>query len=1063
MAEVKDTKHSASKRMGLHAAVRLASKVIAYYYPMGAFVHHNPLHGFENINFEDALMQGKRLFGANEYLHEDTYIEYLREGRVDADQLHKFIKETAEEKGLTGTATVGGMEVTPFDALRASFEHKISSEGITADPETTEGLVGHLTSEIDAYDFEEELKKSVQEGTASLGRSTTISSWCDKVLSTDDEDNTNFSINTELIKWCEGFLDEGHADWAMPGKDKTLYGAWRYIASKELSHHGIKDMAGKLASLPEKSEDCLADCLEALGIGEDIVHSYITLHLAALAGWAGYIKWREDQKEHPWQVTYPAHLVDFVAIRLWYEKELATIVCRERLGIGANIDEITKYMLKSPLDYFFRLERDEGLVPSAFSEEVDRIIYCGSNSNTHWEALKVEYSGAATEIRTRERAEFYVRNLLLLGESLKIDASDLLNSKAVDLVKAARWMTSLSDSEKGFVWLRSYEDTYRNTLLGQLTENVKTRDKDGPDKRPDSQSVFCIDVRSEPFRRHMESTGNHETFGFAGFFATFIKFRALGKSHETYQFPVIMTAKNKAREIPREGQGDLIPKHRTRGKLNKAAYTLLYDLKGDVITPYVMVESLGWIYCVPIFGKSWFVGLYRRASKWMKKLWMPSLKTTITTDKLSKEEAQDVLSFNQHLIIRRALVDRFKGRGLGVSDEFVEYLRLRAIGEEAEAPESNITEYEVGGFITDLRENYRINPRWASASLGRIMQLGYTLDEQIFTVGFVLRAMGLTRNFARIIAFCGHGSTTENNPFEAALDCGACGGNSGHPNARMIAALANKPAVREALKDQDIIIPEDTHFVAARHDTTTDAVTLYDLDDIPETHGEDLERLKRDLLTAGKLNSQERCMRLPDIGEKLDPEKAWEIVHNKSAHWGQVRPEWGLSGNAAFIIGRHYLTQKTDLRGKVFLHSYNHKVDTDCKALEVIMTAPQVVAQWINMEHYFSTVDNTVYGSGSKIYHNITGRIAIMYGTHSDIRAGLPLQTVMKGGDEPFHEPVRMTSFIEAPIPDIQKIIDRHPMLQNHYDHEWVFLISIDPDTGEFNRYVANKGWEPCQ
>jgi uncharacterized protein YbcC (UPF0753/DUF2309 family) len=341
---------------------------------------------------------------------------------------------------------------------------------------------------------------------------------------------------------------------------------------------------------------------------------------------------------------------------------------------------------------------------------------------------------------------------------------------------------------------------------------------------------------------------------------------------------------------------------------------------------------------------------------------------------------------------------------------------------------------------------------------GKLAQ-GFTLQEQAAFVEGGLRVIGLTRNFGRFVMVCGHGSQSDNNPYFAALDCGACGGSHGDPNARVFAAMANKPEVRRMLNDHGLAIPEDTWFLPAKHNTTTDRVTMYDLVDMPGSHVEDLKLLIQDLEQSGARQALERCYRIPGAPADL-PQTAWKHVRTRSMDWANSRPEWGLSGNAAFLIGRRALTKGLDLGGRVFLHSYDPDSDPDGSLLEKIMTAPLIVGELISLTYYFSAVDPWGFGSGSKVIHNMVGGIGVMLGSQSDLKKGLPLQSVNDGARH-YHEPMRLLAIIEAPSDRIRSIIKKHAILQHIFDNQWMNLLALDPGSYVFLRYLTDSSWEP--
>ena len=1055
-----------TRRMELRGIVHLAGEVVAQYWPMRTFVHHNPLHSLEYLPFEETVRRGEQFMGGNGYLPSHQYRAYLRSGRIRLEDLDAALKPLVRNAEVL----VGSRKVTHGEVLRACLTEALCEpiveplDAVLPDPsdEVIEKLTTKLASVMTARDLGERIHKIVEGDREALGRWLTLSHWCDDTFGT----QVVRQINDQLIKWCEAFLDEGHAAWPMPEREKGLYAAWKTIASHEWSPCGIAGSRRKIAELPDYPEDALLDSLDALGIPAELRQDYLSLQLTALPGWTGFIKWRGEEQDYPWQRVYPAGLVKFLAIRLWYARELVHKTCREELGIEGRYDAITTFMRDYPEEYYLRRQRVAGRLPALYAEEVDRLRHQKRNG---WGNIIERYKLEVVPRQQKAARRDMAKRLLALARSFDMNPAIFLDMASDDLKQLIEWMEGFPESDHGQVWLKAFEASYQERLLDEITtsyQRLTTGSGPSMPSRPYSQSVYCIDVRSEPFRRHLESTGQNETYGFAGFFAAFIRYRAWGKDHETEQFPVIMRAKNEVREIPRSYLDHKVSKHQSRARWVRAGHTLLHDLKENVVTPYVMVESLGWFYGLPIFGKTFIPALYQRWTAWLRRLFVPSIATTLTVDKLAPDETAEMLATEQQALVRKALQERMGLRSSRITPTLVEGLRQRALSGSGDLEPGLIDAANQAGLSTELlnslvdilRRQYDLNPRSVSRQKERITRTGFTLDEQTLTVDTALRMMGLTKNFARLVLFCAHGSTSDNNPYESALDCGACGGNEGKPNARVLAMMANNPKVRERLAKLAIDIPADTHFLAGQMDTTTDEVHLFDLEDVPPTHRADLARLQEDLKEASVLTSLERCIRFPDMQKSLKEATAEASVRRRSVDWSQVRPEWGLSGNTAFLIGRRELTKGLDLKGRVFLHSYDYREDPTNRLLEVLLTGPQVVGQWINMEHYFSTVDNDVYGSGSKIYHNVVGRLGIMAGPWSDLRLGLARQTVMSG-DVPYHEPMRLLTIIEAPRERIDKLISRHEVLQHYYQNEWVHLVALDPQDGVCYRYRSSGKW----
>ncbi|MDE2317152.1 MAG: DUF2309 family protein, partial [Xanthomonadaceae bacterium] len=332
---------------------------------------------------------------------------------------------------------------------------------------------------------------------------------------------------------------------------------------------------------------------------------------------------------------------------------------------------------------------------------------------------------------------------------------------------------------------------------------------------------------------------------------------------------------------------------------------------------------------------------------------------------------------------------------------------------------------------------------------------GMTLEARVRLAEGALRGMSLHPHVARLVLLAGHGASSVNNPHASGLDCGACGGHSGEANARVAAAVLNDPQVRKALNARGIGIPGDTWFLGALHDTTTDHVTLFDQDEVPATHAEELARLRAALAEAGRLARQERAATLTLHDERpLDAQ-----IMARSKDWSEVRPEWGLAGCAAYIIAPRRRTAGLDLGGRAFLNSYDWKHDADFAMLESIMTGPMIVGTWINLQYYGSAVDNRTFGSGNKTLHNVVGRLGVLEGSGGDLRTGLPWQSV-HDGVRLIHEPLRLSVFIAAPVDAIDAILARHESVRQLFDHGWAHLFAMGTAADSFQRYAGNLKWE---
>lgn len=505
-----------------------------------------------------------------------------------------------------------------------------------------------------------------------------------------------------------------------------------------------------------------------------------------------------------------------------------------------------------------------------------------------------------------------------------------------------RTFPGVEDEAVRAIFQDALEDGYTRGLFAQFQAPSTA-----PMARPAVQAVFCIDVRSEVIRRHLEAcTPTIETLGFAGFFAVFLDWQTAAGS--SARCPVLL-------------QPGLRVQASEPAPL-WAGHTAVKQITSAPAAAYTFVETLGLGYALNLLGDA---------------------------------------------------------------------LHLR------HAPRTNEDE--------------------VLFSLEPVSQRGISLTARVDLAALILKNMGLRERFGRLILLVGHEGRSENNPHQAGLDCGACGGHGGAINARIAAAVLNDPQVRAALPERGYQVPEDTHFLPGLHDTSTDEVRLLDLAQLPASHQAELAQVQRWLTDAAAATRRERAASLgisPRNQTLID-----RLIGRRARDWSEVRPEWALARNAAFIAARRTRTRGQALDGRTFLHEYDWQTDPDNSILTLILTAPMVVASWINLQYFASTVDNQMFGCGTKTLHNRIGTLGVVLGNDGDLRTGLALQSVQGPDGRWYHEPLRLQVVVEAPHERIEAVLAAHTGVRDLIANGWVRLFALDPASNALAQWTPDAGW----
>jgi uncharacterized protein len=905
--------------------------------PISIFIHHNTLHAFEHLPFEEAVEHAAEQLGREPFLSESRYRDKLASGRILAKDVEALLLEHLGTSGADDVAGVGSR----FDLWRAVVLHGIPAAAgreLSWILEETAALSRFRTdlpanarsaaaalSDLD--DRVEDERRAVHRlwdacveavgraGAPAFPRITTPvrhRDWLQAIHALD----TDAWIHPPLIRFLAGYLDQGLAHWSMPERSRGIHGCFLEIYrtpvaaqcgpwARTLPRLVAEDRAADRTAL-----DSIANSLAVLGIAEDEWADYLSAELLALRGWAGIVRQIEERPDRVPARDITVTLRGYLSVRLLFERAALDQAARQ-LSFRRPLSELRPWL------------RDQLRCPPA-PTTIERA----------WPLFHVaQLSGLDASIA----AQWTAQNVAELESELQV----------LDGVRRRR------------ILHQAFERAIRHRLYDALIHHAAQ----APLAPPAFQAVFCLDEREESFRRHLEEVEPAcETFGTAGFFNVAMYHQGASDAHPRPLCPVAIRPDHYVAEI--ETNGDGLTGH-SRRLQRRAAGFLGYNVHLGSRLPVrgaVLMTAFGWLALVPL--------VLRVVFPWLSSRWSLAHETSITA----------------------------------------------------------------------VRTRMQLDRESAAPPIGK--HFGFTVREMADIVRRVLEETGLRDRLSSLVLVVGHGSISLNNPHESAHDCGACGGGRGGPNARAFAQMANDARVRELLAGEGLVIDATTWFVGAQRNTCDNAVAFFDEDLIPTGCRQLFEQARDAMETARRREAHERCRRFDAVPRWYPPLAALAHVEGRAADLAQPRPEYGHATNAFCIVGRRTRTRGLFLDRRAFLVSYDPTRDDDGAILARIMAAVVPVVAGISLEYYFSYVDPSGYGCGTKLPHNVTSLLGVMDGAQSDLRTGLPWQMVE------IHEPTRLAIVVEGTRDRVSRVVQDNPAIARLVRNRWIWLACLDPESG---------------
>jgi uncharacterized protein YbcC (UPF0753/DUF2309 family) len=949
--------------MSIVEKLNAVKDTVPHYWPIGAFIHHNPLKGFEHLHFKEGLNKAQSIFGGRVYMNPDYYIDLYNQGKIKSELLEKNLEKILIDNNLKEylqDAKSFMLDISPsWKGLRSYEELKVEK--------IDDGLHSYLEKNSIYMDRDAWIKD--------LTKHMTLYEIHDALFDTSEKE----LIEKDIIEYLARFLDEQQTTLSMTDRDFGMFQAFKLYENIDY----VID-----------SESFVKEALKRLKVKD--IQEYFLTHILKLHGWAGFIKYRSQDNGYYSQQEHPSSMMDYMAVRLHFEVKYMQ---KEKID---NFDKLDLYIKENTAYTILKLLQAKGRLTGVYNDAME-------DSKDYQKIL-----------------DDYIKDEINLN-SLQVQlAKKELASSNMSLIEFSNF-SNLIKKEEGFIWLKSLEDSYIIDHIDEFTSPTTSNQKSI------SSTIFCLDVRSEVMRRNIEAMGSYNTYGAGGFLGIPIQFIEFDKAHHLNLAPAIVKPANIVFEIPVESHDQYNEKKLT----TKTTKKVLNDLKNNPYTPYIMVESIGWLFGIKLFGKTFFPD---KVNKLFNKFKPKKPKTTYTLDKLTNEEIENYVKKLHINIIKEVLTTQFDVK---LNSKEIENLWTHLVFDQSLTTKISQT------ILDKLEYAYHISANDYKIQKERLEMVGFTLDEQTMYLENLLKMIGLTRDFPKFVTIFGHGSLSDNNPFESALDCGACGGSISLPNARALSIIGNKKNVRDRLEQRGIKIPKETRFLPAIHTTTTDEITFYDIDILDDVELEQFNKMKDDFSKASLASREERAVVLPNANTQQD-------LFIKTMDWSEPRPEWGLARNMGVFAGPRESCKHITFNNRLFLHSYDYSLDNEnADILTRIFNGPLVVGEWINLEHYFSTVDNSIYGAGSKVYHNIVSKIGVYNGNYSDLKIGLPTQSVLQEG-EAYHEPIRLLTYMEAPLETVGKAVE-NSIAKEFILNEWIRPIIIDKQAKKVYSYEGGE------